>query len=392
MTNVPGHIIIPSTGAELLRPELARAFQNAGCRVSLVDPAALHNPAHPGRLSELLDGEPALLFSVNFQGLNPLKPALEILEKARSSAAVWFVDNPWNVLAGVRDPRWKNLSLFVTDASFIAPLKMHGALKVYHLPLAAEPALFAPDAIRNTRYPAPDNLAPFVFVGRSAFPGRDVFFAGQEVPDDLRLKAEAMLHRAERPDLSWWEEALGLGQGVCWPGKKARLPAYGAETANLTWRGMCLEAAAEAGAWSGTGLDVFGDQGWRAHLPPGARLRPPVDYYTRLPPIYAAARFVICMTSLQLPQGLNQRHFDVWMAGSICLTDKTPGLALFPDELTRAVAFSSPRNIGLAAEQLDQAHNRSGLIMAWQEHIREHHTYVHRVNTVLDRVSEDRSP
>ena len=375
------HVIIPGTGTELLRRELCRAFAAVGCRVSEVSPEALHDPARPecpGRLAELLDGAPALLFSVNFQGLHPLKPTLELLRQAGGAAAVWCVDNPWNLLAGMRDPRWKVLPLFVTDAAFIAPLREHGATQVFHLPLAASPELFAPDPVRDVRFPAPEGLAPFVFVGRSAFPDKERFFADQNVPIERMDEVEALLRAGKRPDLLWWERALGCAPGVFWPGKKARQSAYGAESANLFWRSLCLQSAATVG------LDVFGDDGWRAFLPGGARLRPPVDYYARLPGIYAKARFTLCLTSLQLPHGLNQRHFDIWMAGGLCLSDATPGLNLFPRDLTRPITFAQVENITAVAHQADA--RRAALIADWQSHLIAHHTYAHRVLTVLETI------
>ena len=379
-------IIIPGTGKELLRGELAGAFTGAGCQVIQEAPDVLHHPSHPRRLAELLDGSPTLVFSVNFQGLSPLKPVLELLQQTGGTVAVWCVDNPWNLLAGVRDPRWKTLPLFVTDASFIPPLREHGAERVFHLPLAASPGLFGPNPARDARFPSPGNLAPFVFVGRSQFPGKEQFFAGQTVPQTLLQEAAPMLMQGARPDLLWWERKLACAPGSFWPGKKARGPALGAEEANLLWRSACLQAAAAGAIVSpgGPALDVFGDAGWGDLLPEGARLRPPVDYYTRLPGIYTKARFSLCLTSLQLPHGLNQRHFDVWMAGGLCLSDATPGLSLFPEELTRPITFSHPASIASVAEQADV--RRAELTTGWQQHIAEHHTYAHRVAAVLDAV------
>lgn len=394
----PRHVILPDSGAELLRQELALAFAQAGLRVTRVDPRHLHDARHPMRLAELLDGAPALLFSVNFQGLHPLKPVLETLERGNGQAAVWCVDNPWNILAGVRDPRWKGLPLFVTDASFLGPLKAHGAEKARHLPLAASFELFAPHAGRDAAYPPPEDMAPFVFVGRSAFPGKEQFFAGQDVPESLRQDALRLLARGERPDLAWWEKSLDLSGAVFWPGKKARRPAWGAEETNLAWRAQCLAAVAKAGAaregrvearepGGGIGLDIFGDEGWLPLLPPHARLRAPVDYYARLPGIYAKARYSLCLTSMQLPQGLNQRHFDVWAAGGVVLSDSTPGLALFPEEITRPIMFRSAQEIPRTAEALEKSPGRKALTAAWRACLREKHTYGHRVRAILEFVS-----
>lgn len=412
----PSHVVIPDSGAELLRTELAQGFAEAGCRVSRVHPASLLDSRNPRSLRHLADSGPFLLFSVNFQGLNPLRQTLEIVEQSGGIAAVWCVDNPWNLLAGVRDPRWKGLPIFLTDASFIRPLKEHGALLAHHLPLAASPELFGPSSTRQSAFPPPDDLAPFVFVGRSAFPGKDAFFAGQAVPEKLRWQAVDMLSQGLRPDLSWWEKELGCSTTSFWPGKTARRPALGAENANLVWRSLCLTAAATAGLdmhfHSGNsgcrelenvpigkdsmdnfsdarypGLDIFGDPGWRRELPASVRLRLPVDYYARLPGIYVAARYSLCLTSLQLPEGLTQRHFDVWTAGGVCLSDATPGLKLFPEELVRPITFRKPDDIGTVAERLEKSYSRQTLVADWQNHLKDRHTYAHRARSVLETVA-----
>ncbi|MDL2316751.1 DUF3880 domain-containing protein [Desulfovibrio sp. OttesenSCG-928-A18] len=434
MKQQPRHILIPDSGRELLRLELAMAFAALGLSVSRVDPAALslhagHGQKHaeparqsgknrtgrngesPARACESIAAQhPCLVCSVNFAGLSPLRPLLEHVRDLGGDIAVWFVDNPWNVLSGVRDPRWKSLLLFVSDPGFVAPLRATGAERVFFLPLAGCPELFAarrkdsPD-----RFPAPEDLAPFVFVGRSAFPGKSVFFAKQTVDPDLMARAKLMLRQGERPDLFWWERAMTCDPLRFWPGKNARAPAFGAEESNLVWRRSCLAAAALAGREPGgqgpgsgpgpeqegqaaPGLDIFGDAAWASMLPAGARLRQPIDYYAQLPAVYRAARYSLALTSLQLPRGLNQRHFDVWLSGGFCLSDATPGLALFPPELTRPVTFARPEDIGPLAATLEKGHARPALLRDWQAHILERHTYRHRALAILARAAGDHSP
>lgn len=388
------HVILPGTEGAMLRKELASAFASLGLRVSMPDPARLHDASYPLQLEELLDGRPALFFSINGSGLASLRKTRELLARANCHASIWFVDNPWNILSGLRDPDWKTLPLFVTDDSFTESLHANGAERVHHLPLAASFEHFTPNPVRDAAYPPPRHLAPLVFVGRSAFPGKEAFFAGLSLPDDLLAQSQAMLLRAERPDLRWWENRLGSRQKYYWPGREARLPAFGAEENNRQWRALCLAAAAAAGrdcnvskGMPGPGLDVFGDDGWKSCLPPGIRLRPPVDYYARLPGIYAKAEYSLCLTSLQLPQGLNQRHFDVWAAGGVCLSDATPGLALFPEELTRPITFTNPQNLRTIMENIEKNGLRPSLVHDWQTCLREKHCYVQRAQSIMEAVA-----
>ena len=374
----PSRIILPDNGKNLLRRELAAAFHLLGCEVTRVDPAHLTDPSADFFLPRLLEAGPALLLSINFQALERPRPVLELLHRAGSSAAVWCVDNPWNILAGVRDPSWKTLPFFVTDESFLGPLRRAGAENVHHLPLAACPEVSAPEG------PEPTVLAPVAFVGRLAFPGKETFFAGVELPAALAHTAEDMLDQGLRPDFRWWTERLAAEPAQFWPGKKARMPALGAETCNLRLRAASLRAAAGAGLTdSGPGLDIFGDN--PDEYIAGARVNPPVDYYTRVSGIYKKARYSLCCTSLLLPHGLNQRHFDIWTAGGVCLTDNTPGLDFFPAELTRPVTFARPSEIPAVLHRLERMPEaeRATLIQDWRDLLSREHSYRHRAETLL---------
>ena len=110
------HIILPDSGADLLREELAQAFAALGLTVTRVHPDSLrvgdttdknaHESSGKDRaaaLNGLLERGPALLFSVNMQGLSTPRALLNTLAQHGGKAAVWFVDNPWNLLAGVRE-------------------------------------------------------------------------------------------------------------------------------------------------------------------------------------------------------------------------------------------------------------------------------------------------
>ena len=401
------HIILPGSEETLLRKELALAFARKGLAVTQVRPEDLHAPGHEQSLPALLAGGPCLLCSINGAGLGSLKTTLPLLEKTGSRAVIWFVDNPWNVLSSFREPQWRDMALLVTDHSFIPGLKRHGASHAGHMPLAACPETMAP---RSS--PVAKDLAPLVFVGRSAFPGKDNYFAGQSVPPDMLAQAVSLMGPASpdfpsgplqknrgtpaaghgpRPDFNWWLEGLGMDTEITmlWPGKKNRKPAFGAETCSLYWRGTVLDAAASAAKTlfslpgATPALDIFGDAGWQEALPAYSRLHLPVDYYTRLPGIYSQARYSLAITSLQLPAGLNQRHFDIWMAGGVCLTDATPGLDLFPQELVHPIRFFGPDTLPDTLEALEAKINRPVLIQDWQNYLRTHHTYAHRAEQLL---------
>ena len=372
-------VLLPGTERQLLHQELRQALDEAGfgpvletvpeCR----DTESLLTP-----WENLLAGSnPALLLSVNLRGLDPEGRVFYLCQALGVPVAVWLVDNPWHLLSGLRLPWWQEAALFVTDESFIPGLRAAGARRVFYLPLAVAPQMWRDLPDENEAADLAQN--PPLFVGRSAFPERERFFAAARVPQSLEQEAHTLLAHpggpAEGPHFHWWLRKSGAAP---WPGQDVRCAGLGAE--------ICSQANRVRWVRAGLGADmrVVGDAGWQDLLP-GLEVLPPVDYYTTLPDLYRRAGAVLNVTSLLLPQSLSQRHFDVWAAGGLLLSDATPGLRLFPQELTRPVTLSRPAELlpRLAALRADPARARE-LRQAWREHIRSGHAYRHRVAQLRD--------
>ena len=336
-----------------------------------------------------LTAHPDLIFSINFHGLDKHGEAAAILRQKGVPVAVWCVDNPWNLLSGLRDDFWKEFHLFVTDPSFIKGLLEHGAKHVSHLPLATDPSMFH----QNGPLCVPPALQPVVFVGRSSFPGKERFFVGQNIPAQLLGEACLEAETGNRPDFFWWLDKLAAPKQppILWPGNAARKATQGAEETSLRWRSACLQAILPYG------LTIYGDSGWKTHICaatgdaqsnlPKPDLRAMVDYYTHLPAIYATANFSLVTTSFLLPHGLNQRHFDVWCSNGFALLDATPGLALFPSELTRPVTFATPSDIPILVKYFAANQKEKNLLTnAWHQHILAEHTYEKRIQVLLHNI------
>ncbi len=354
---------LPGPDNGLIIPELAHAASTMGLTPRFF-------PAHPSarELSLALDqGRPELFLSVNFHGLDPYGENQAVLEAASVPVAVWCVDNPLHLLTGQKNQLWKRLPLHVTDEWFVQPLRALGA-DARHLPLAASAHFFEP----GTPCPADRDLT---FVGRSTFPDRDRFFAACRIPDGLAREAQALSGR--QAHFGWWRDRLP--NLALWPGNEVRILGLGAETASAAWRQGCLAALSET-----VDLTIVGDERWRSLVPKGNVL-PPVDYYAGLAEVYRGASFSLNLTSLLLPHGLTQRHFDVWACGGFLLTDNTPGLKLFPAELTRPVTFETPRQAAELLRSLAAAPSRKEeLRRAWQTHILTEHTYSARLRSILE--------
>ena len=364
-------VVLPVSRDGLLTSELAQALEVAGLAVREVQPKALGHEL-PALLREEL---PALFLTVNFRGLDPHGEVFHMLEAAGVPVCSWCVDNPFHLISGLRSPFWRRTHLAVTDDWFIKPLQRHGAESVFHLPLATSPEVFG-GALAD----APQLAGRMVFVGRSAFPGRGSFFAACKVPQWQAEAAEMLLAEGGRPDYAWWLERLGTWP--LWPDPSARRVGLGAENAGRERRFACVQSAA-----ADLALTIYGDDGWREALPAEADLRAPVDYYDGLAGVYRSAAWVLNVTSLLLPHGLTQRHFDVWAAGGFLLTDDTPGLSIFPADLTSEITFSKPSAIApLARKLMPGAPLREDLSRAWSAEILARHTYDTRVAALLNRL------
>lgn len=380
--------LLPGTSRDLLHLELWDALSAEGLDPLPLPPARGNSPAAEeeflSALLRLTDRQrPAFCLSVNLRGLDPAGRVFHLLRAMGVPVAIWFVDNPWHILSSLRLPWWREAALFVTDAAFVPDLRRHGAGLVRHLPLASSPLFFARPA------PPPASKTPegrLLFVGRSAFPRHDAFFAAAAPPAALLQQAEDLLAGEASPVLPhfhWWAARMGID--ALWPGQNARLIGAGAEACSRKNRTLWLERAAA------TGLTVAGDDGWRALLAkadPAPRLLPPVDYYTELADLYRRFPYTLNITSLLLPDGLTQRHFDVWAAGGFLLNADGRGMDIFPSDLADIISCGPDRPLpDLVAFFDSRPALRREVGNEWRKLIGESHTYRHRIRFVADILS-----
>lgn len=364
-------LLLAGNKNSLLIKEIIDAIQALGIESELISPEQV-----PEFLPEILRrNRPDLFLSINFAGLDPPGGVFYLLKELDIPLAGWFVDNPWHILSGLRAPFWKEMHLFVTDSSFIPDLKQAGAKHIYHLPLAANLALFKP----TNKKPELD----LVFAGRSQFPNRNRFFAAAKLDQKLLDNAIEATKNGERRDFNWWIKELDIKS--LWPEQEIRRAGLGAEYCSLAWRAACIQQAIT----NGLNFTLFGNSEWLDELPElQEKLSPPVDYYTTLPSVYSNSRLVLSTTSLLLPAGLNQRHFDAWTAGSICLSDNTPGLEIFPSELVEPIVYKKQKDIPhVTKELLNNKKLQLELKTRWNELLIAEHTYIHRIKAMLEAIN-----
>lgn len=362
---------LPGNDSRLLHQELKTALRQDGFKKIIETmPSA---PGEENFTDALAKNSPSMVISVNFRGFDSEGRLFHLCQALGIPVAFWLVDNPWHILSGIKYPWWKQANIFMTDASFVKPLMENGAKYVAPLPLAVSPHMWREAAA----IPYKDRLPP-LFIGRSAFPERESYFGGMKIPAGLMANAgEKLLAPGSRPDYHWWSEKIGENP---WPGSNGRLAGLGADTMSALNRANWIKGALPCG------LRIVGDSGWYKLLP-GAKILPPVDYYGALPRLYGESKAILNATSLLLPGSLNQRHFDVWAAGGLLLSDYTPGLEIFPAPLTGAMALSTPADFGAKIKYFrDNPNAADDLAAQWRSVLKKGHSYLDRLVFIKDSI------
>lgn len=380
-------VILPGGAKDLLHRDLEQALKQEGFSL-LPFPVSKTSaevsrtlPDLRGLLALLRTRRPALFLSVNLRGLDAEGHAFHLLRAAGIPVCLWFVDNPWQILSSLRLPWWKEAIVLTTDATFLPELRACGAKYAEYMPLAASSFFLSPPPVllpQGTRV---------LFVGRTSFPGKSAFFSAASCHPEWEAEARGMLRGGERPGYHWWKRRIEEERGQTlpsWPGHAAREAGQGAEELALYNRIMWLEEAASLGQHDAPALTLVGDEGWKNSLSVPACFLPPVDYYGTLPGLYRAAPFTLDVTSLLLPGGLTQRHFDVWRAGGFLLSATGTGITLFPSELAAPISLRRPGDLVSRVKYLEcfPAYKEE-LRAAWQREIEQKHLYRHRIQSIL---------
>lgn len=352
---------LPGNTNQLLHLELHEALKNNGIANIISDLAEA--PDYPSLEKIWHKRIPDFILSINFRGLDSEGKIFEICQALNIPLAIWLVDNPWHLLSGIRLPWWKRANIFVSDGDFVTSLQFGGARYVTHCPLAAAPHMWRKNINACNEPP--------LFIGRSIFPAQKKFFGNLSVSTDIENEVNAYLEQTGNyPDYHWWMKKF---QEKAWPGKGVRKAGFYADYFSARNRARWLKKAMQIN------IRIIGDDGWKELLP-GCMVENQVDYYGRLPDLYQNSGAVLNVTSLLLPGSLNQRHFDVWAAGSMLLTDTSRGLDIFPSELTSPIKLDKPEEITEKYTYWQKHQNLRGeLIQAWQEHLKTQHTYTQRV-------------
>jgi spore maturation protein CgeB len=366
----PFKVLVLNSGYHLQR-ECARALENLGHQVLL-------SPVTPGNfpltlqnlLLRLSSFKPDCLLVINHIGFDDGHQLGTLLERCRVPIACWYCDSPFFVLRGGTLPAPTMTSIFVWERTLIPTLKQLGTQDVSYLPLGCDPQAFAEaDGVAIGPYPVSfvgDSMRHAISMWHQRLKPQEVVLATR-FSDALATQARmplaplALATSVRSPTLNVWD-ALGAATFL----------------ATSQYRDRVLAAVPSHD------LHIFGDIGWQKAAPVGSTVHGQVSYGPHLAAIYKNTAVSINATSLQMPTAVNQRVFDVPLAGGFVLSDAQEDQSTLFEPHVEAITYQHPGELKeLIAFYGPRPSVRQRITQKAREAITARHTYAHRMQALM---------
>jgi len=334
-------------------------------------------------IEAILAHRPDFLLTVNHLGFDEEGVLTSFFRSIEMPVASWFVDSPELIVKGFAGNVSPLCSIFVWDRSYVEPMKRMGFEDVHYLPLAADETVFRPIRLSTRERRAYE--CDVGFVASSMIEAVEKWFG--RLRPELRSLADAWakdLAGTRQPMEAFCrgrpEQERQLVEGLS---AKGRMDFEAAVLwkATMNYRLSCLEAL------RGFDLTVRGDAGWAEILDPRVLRLPRLDYYRELPLFYNACKINLNATSLQMPQAVNQRVFDVPACGAFLLTDRQEALEELFVPGQEVIAFEEPDELpDLVRHYLARPEERARIALRGRERVLADHTYRKRLAALIERM------
>jgi spore maturation protein CgeB len=311
-------------GTYFLEREVEEALEQAtGTQLSVLDyNKHIEGVPRQAAFQSLLEKErPALILTIGFKGFDRQASLFQMAERYGIPVAVWFLDDPRPATLAFSEHIGPNIHAFVWDEAYAPWLKKRGFASVEVLPLGAS------DTVFNTQ--------------RTAVPTIPLSFVGSALGPDFvqKIQTRFLWNPIHQGLVDLLASQLLSGEIDAVSLVESDLP-YTDEK-NRTWfANVVIHTASHlkrvliSRALMDQGLETFGDpESWGELLGNTSRCHPSVDYYQELAGVYQTSAINLNITSCQMPTTVNQRLFDVPLAGGFLLTDpQADTLRLFEED------------------------------------------------------------
>lgn len=292
---------------------------------------------------------------------------------------IWYVDDPHPILLSHQKYLHNRITALCWEKSYIPFLQKLDFNDVSYLPLATDPTLFSSQGL-------PSPSIDFGFVGSAM--GGDYLTNIQK----KFLWSDALITIADRSsDILLENPERRISKIIQQASNELSIPIPFSDDRNITW--LCSYIIHTASMKKRKiivttsiplGLELFGDpEGWGGLLGNNIIVHPNLDYNTQLCPTYRNIAVNLNITSCQMPSAVNQRVFDIPLAGSFVLSDNQSDLSDLFDLGKEAITYKDRNELkDLVKYYTVNSTARHTIIEAAQKRILHEHTYYHRVKYI----------
>ncbi len=368
-------------GSFFLEEEMRRALSGLGPEPVLFPYNNYPNgTAYETALSRAIqDKHPDLILSVNMKGVDGEGILARVASGFSIPFAVWFVDDPRPILLSRKNHIPKGTAAFSWEKAYLPFLKSSGFSAVHYLPLAGDPFMA-------------EEAKPGAAASRLGFVGSSMVdrYAGNIRGkflwhDSLSPLVDAMSDRLTadpRYDVFSSLPQAAREVGVALPFSDER---------NLTWLTAFIIHFASMKKRKGVveallpnGVETYGDpEGWKELFGNRLATHGDVDYRHDIFSLYKSIDVNINSTSCQMPFAVNQRVFDIPLAGGFVLSDHQADLFELFDKSEVATYGSTAELQERASFFLEHEAARTAIVQKARSRIVARHTYSHRLEHVL---------
>lgn len=273
----------------------------------------------PNLLSHLLqfvaEYQPDFVLSVNYRGFDSQGELYRVFKRISLDVVVWFVDNPFYLLSQASPEMSSPARVFLWDSAYIEEYKERFHVEAEYLPLATSKYF-----MRSGRF---DCNGLKSFVGSSMI--GSINRIRKEIPLEVLnfmqpIKKLILGDRSFLANITLESLVKELGFPDQIVPKLEEFIRYKLTSEHR--QRLVLDCAID---------QVYGDSDWNS-LIDSMLCFPSLEYYSQLPMLFERPGFHFNLTHFQMPNGVNQRVFDVVNCGGVLLTDKQSDLLkIFPE-------------------------------------------------------------
>lgn len=326
---------------------------------------------------------PDFILSVNHLGFDGEGYLLKRLEQMQIKSAVYYVDSPLFILDEPARLASDASTLFIWDDYYIPRLHQAGFANVEYLPLGTDETIFHP---RPRSEIPPDYQTDICYAAdsleeRSAEHSR--FLTDSMNSPNVYLYIKERMRAGNHPVPEILEEVAEQFDFDS-PLQRRHFLAAWVMKIHQPLRLEIIKAIS-------TGLTIFGGEDWARFLKgTGASLKGRLRYFDQLPLVYSGCQIGFNSTSPQMPNGVNQRVFDLPSAGGFLLSDYRAALeGIFDIKSDIAVYYSPQEAKELADFYLKNPSIRLKMSELARSKILSAHTYVHRAAAIIKKMQSN---